>query len=143
MIEPSAARSDTADETQALTYRDLQRGILFAAALFLLYQAAGPAGTLLLLFLMVFILSAVLNPAVAWLEGKGWPRILGAVAILGGIFAIFTVIGMLAVPPLLDEVRQFVGNLPDKQQRLVEYYNDLSARYPELAAQFPPPGELV
>ena len=143
MTEPSAARSETADATQGLTYRDLQRGILFAAALFLLYQAAGPAGTLLLLFLMVFILSAVLNPAVAWLEGKGWPRILGAVAILGGIFAIFTVIGMLAVPPLLDEVRQFVGNLPDKQQRLTDYYNDLSARYPEIAAQLPPPGELV
>jgi predicted PurR-regulated permease PerM len=126
-----------------LGYRDLQRAILFSAALFLLYQAAGPAGTLLLFFLMVFILAAVLNPAVAWLERRGWPRILGAAAIIGGVLAIFVIIGWLAVPPLLNELRQFFGNLDEKQERLVGYYNDLSSRYPELASQLPPPGEIV
>lgn len=151
MSEPPSARSEeTLPPTVApvvvshgLTYRDLQRTVLFTFGLFLLYQAAGPVGTLLLLFLLVFILAAVLNPVVVWLNQRGWPRIMGALAVIGLILTIVGVVGSLAVPPLLNELGSFVGNLDEKEQRLIQYYNDLSGRYPQLAAQLPPPDQII
>lgn len=151
MSEPPHARSEeTLPHTvapvvvsQGLTYRDLQRAILFGFMLYLLYQAAGPVGTLLLLFLLVFILSAVLNPVVVWLHQRGWPRIAGAITVVGLILTIVGVVGYLAVPPLLSELGSFFGNLDQKEQRLMQYYNDLSSRYPQLAEQLPPPGDII
>jgi len=151
MSEPLPARSEEATPravapvvvSQGITYRDLQRAILFAFTLYLLYQAAGPVGTLLLLFLLVFILAAVLNPVVVWLNRRGWPRIFGSIAVIGLIITLVVVVGSLAVPPLLNELGSFFGNLDEKEARLVQYYNDLSARYPQLAAQLPPPNQLI
>lgn len=151
MSEPPPARSEESLPravapvvvSQGITYRDLQRSIMFAFTLFLLYQAAGPVGTLLLLFLLVFILAAVLNPVVVWLNQRRWPRIWGAITVVGLIIAIVAVVGSLVVPPLLSELGSFFGNLDQKEQRLVQYYNDLSARYPQLAEQLPPPNEIV
>jgi hypothetical protein len=54
--------------TQGLTYRDLQRAIFLMWGLFLIWQMAGPITTLLLFFLLVFILAAVLNPVVVRLQ---------------------------------------------------------------------------
>lgn len=151
MSEPPPARSEETLPpsvapvvvSQGLTYRDLQRAILFTFSLFLLYQAAGPVGTLLLLFLLVFILAAVLNPVVVWLNQRGWPRIMGALAVVGLILAIVGVVGSLAVPPLLNELGSFFGNLDEKEQRLIQYYNDLSGRYPQLASQLPPASDII
>jgi len=151
MSELPPARSENATPravapvviSQGVSYRDLQRAILFAFTLYLMYQAAGPIGTLLLLFLLVFILAAVLNPVVVWLNRRGWPRIIGAITVIGAIITIVAVVGSLAVPPLLNELGSFFGNLDQKEQRLIQYYNDLSARYPQLAEQLPPPSEII
>jgi putative permease len=126
---------------EGLTYRDLQRAILFAWAIFILYQAAAPAGTLLLLFLLVFILAAVLNPVVVWLQQRGVPRVVGAVLVVLLIFGGMLFVGSLA--PLLDELGNFVANLEQKQQRLIQYYQDLTVRYPQLAELIPPPGQAL
>lgn len=138
-----AALSDGSASLAGLTYRDLQRAILFAWAVFILYKAAAPAGTLLLLFLLVFILAAVLNPVVVWLQKRGVPRVAGAVLLVAGVMAALALVGTLAVPPLLDELGNFFANLGGKQERLLKYYQDLSARYPQLAEMLPEPGALM
>src|SRR5689334_9228659 len=93
----------------ALTYRDLQRAVLLGFALYGLTQFAGALTTLLLFFLLVFILAAVMNPVVTRLEARGVPRIAGALALAGSVLIVVGVIGWLALPPLLDEVGKFFG----------------------------------
>jgi len=147
MLSPSRDHTSAAATSEAcpppLSYRDLQRAILFAFSLVILAQVAGPAGTLLLLFLLVFILSAVLNPVVVWLQKRGIPRVAGAVLLVFGMITVLGLVGSLAVPPLLDELGNFFANWGDKQQRLLQYYQELTANYPQLAEMLPEPGALM
>ncbi len=123
--------------------RALQGALLFGFGLFLIYQLAGPITSLLLLFLLVFILAAVFNPVVVWLHERGVPRIASAVGIVLAILGLAALIGWLALPPLLNEVGSLFRDLPALQDRLQSYYANLTSRYPELAAQIPPPSELT
>lgn len=122
--------------------RALQGAILFAFGLFLLYRLAGPLSTLLLSFLLVFILAAVFNPLVVWLHRRGVPRIASAAGLALGILGGLAVLGWLVLPPLGKEIGELFQNLPSKQDRLQHYYEDVVRRFPILANQLPPPQEL-
>lgn len=124
---------------QRFTYRDLQRGILLAAGIYLLVHYAETLTPLLLFFLLVFILTAVVNPAVVWLEKRGIPRLAGVLGIVIGLVAFLVLLGWLAVPPLLDEVSNFIGSLNARKATFTGYYDDLLRRYPDLKGQVPTP----
>jgi putative permease len=124
-------------------YPDLRRAIFLAATLYLLYQLAAPISAILLLFLFAFILAAVLNPVAARLQSWGVPRMLSAVGLVLLALAGLALIGWLAVPPLLSELGSALGQFTNLEARLTAYYQDLLQRYPWLADQLPPPGELV
>lgn len=153
MPEPDVARSEDTLDTggpqpplvvaQGITYRDLQRAIFLTFALLLVGHMAGPLTTLLLFFLLVFILSAVLNPIVVFLERRRIPRIASAVLLALGFLGLIVVMGWLALPPLLDELGTFISRFGEKQARFTEWYGMFSSRYPALAAQIPPPDEIV
>lgn len=129
--------------TGGLTYPDLRRAVFLTFGLILVYHMAAPLTTLLLFFLLVFILAAVLNPVVVRLEKRGIPRIASAVGIAVLFMGVLALLGWLALPPLLDEAAVFVKNAPDKQARLTELYNGLLRQYPDLQGQLPPPAELL
>jgi putative permease len=119
--------------SQGLTYRDLQRSIFLAFALLVVWHLAEPLTTLLLFFLLVFILAAVLNPVVVKLQRRGIPRIASAVTV-----AVLVLAGL----GLLSETTHFVETLDQKQQMLEGYYVKFQGQYPELAEQLPPAGEI-
>jgi putative permease len=125
-----------------LTYRDLQRAIFLVFGLLLAWRMAGVLTTLLLFFLLAFILSAVLNPVALWLQRRRVPRLASALGLAVLFLAGVVTLTALAVPPLLEEVATFVRNVPEKQQRLLGYYHDLLERYPDLKQQLPTPAEV-
>lgn len=137
---PRAARS-------GLTYEDLQRAAfrttLLAAGLFVIYQLAAPLTTLLLFFLLVFILAAVLNPVVSRLQRRGIPRALGALCLVLLFLASVALLGWLMLPPLLEELSEFFGRLAKNPAWLTDSYQSLLRRYPQLAQQIPAPVTLV
>ncbi len=126
-----------------LTYRDLQRTVFLAAALFALWHLAEPLTTLLLFFLLVFILAAALNPVVARLEQRGVSRVVSAVGLALVFLGAVVLLGALLFPPLVDEVGRFVGSLSNRRGRLDELYQDMLRRYPQLVAQLPDPGDAL
>ena len=71
---PSSAARTPLVVSQGLTYRDLQRTVFLTFGLILVYHLAAPLTTLLLFFLLVFILAAVINPLAVRMEQRGWPR---------------------------------------------------------------------
>lgn len=141
-LESETAGADGAGGP-GLTYRDLQRAIFLVAGLVIVYHLAAPLTTLLLFFLLVFILAAVLNPVVVWLQGRGVPRTASAIGIAMALLGLFTLVGFLAIPPLLDELTRFAGGLDDKQAELTRYYQQFVQRYPALAQQLPDPASLM
>jgi putative permease len=128
--------------TQGLTYRDLQRGIFLLAGLFVVWQLVVPLTTLLLFFLLVFILAAVLNPAVVRLQRFGIPRIVGAIMLAVLFLGLLGLIIWLAWQPLSHELLQFIATLDDRQRWLNQQYNNLIQRNPALKDILPAPGSL-
>lgn len=125
-----------------LTYRDLQRAIFLAFSLVIVWHLAEPLTTLLLFFLLVFILAAVMNPIVVALQRRGVPRIASAVGVAVLVLVSLGLLGWLMWQPLLGELTRFVGTWDQKQQQLEGYYHQFRRQYPELAEQLPPANEI-
>lgn len=123
--------------SQGLTYRDLQRAILLTFALIAVYHMAGPLSTLLLLFLLVFILAAVLNPVVLFLEQRRVPRFLSAIGIAALFLAGIGLIVWMASGPLTHDIGHLRERLDGKQ--IVDYYAQLTKSVPGLEQVLPPP----
>jgi putative permease len=140
---PSPAARAPVVVSQGLTYRDLQRAILMAWGLFIVWHLAGPLTTLLLFFLLVFILAAVLNPIVLRLQRRGVPRIASAIGLAVIALAFLGTLTWLALGPLINEVGHLSENLSDLQGRLSGYYTGLRQQYPALGQQLPPPEEIL
>jgi predicted PurR-regulated permease PerM len=119
-------------------YHELRQAIFLVAAMFLLYRLAGPITAILLLFLLVFILAAVLNPIVTKLQSWRLPRMLGALVVVASLIAAVVGMGYMALPPLLSELSNVTGRLEDLQAWAAGYYDQLGRRFPQLAQELPP-----
>jgi putative permease len=126
-----------------LTYRELQRAIFLTFGLLLVWRMAAVLTTLILFFLLVFILAAVLNPIAVALQRRGVPRIVSALGLGVAFIGLVVTLLVLALPPILSEVSTFISRLPEKQDRLAEWYESLIQRYPGLEPAIPPPGDLM
>ncbi len=134
---PAIAPEAGIQPTGYLTARDLQRTVFTVFALIGALYMAGPLTTLLLFFLLVFILSAVLNPVAAFFQKRGVPRLMTALVMAVLILGFLVLLGYLVMNPLLDEVSKFSSRWGDKEDRLLGYYEGLIARYPQLKTLLP------
>jgi predicted PurR-regulated permease PerM len=143
---PSADPPRTLAEARRLEealFRALRRAILLATGLYLLYQFLGAVTLVVLLFLLVFIIAASLNPIVAWLQWRRIPRPVSAAAmgllLLGGA----AVALWLAVPPLLEEGQALVRQWPAFWDATRGRLERFLGHYPGVAAQIPTSQDVV
>ncbi len=64
-------------------------------------------------FLFALIISVLFNPAINFLQKRKIPRIIAAILMYFGIFALLGVFIYKIAPPLVSELRFFVLNFPD------------------------------
>ena len=109
--------------------RAVAKIILVAAAvlgvlyfLFLIRQVIGA-------FVIALFLAVALGPAVGFFERRRLPRALAILVVY--VFMLLTVfgIGLLVVPPVVNEINNFVGDVPGKVAELRE--NDTIREYDE------------
>jgi predicted PurR-regulated permease PerM len=74
--------------------------------------------SVVLLLLVSLIFLATLEPLVDRIERSGLPRGVALLAVMLIFAAVITVIGILVVPPLIDQVTSFLTNLPDLANRV-------------------------
>lgn len=139
---PPNASAQPVVVSQGLTYRDLQRAVFLVFGLLLIWRMAAPLTTLILFFLLVFILAAVFNPLVVRLQRMGVPRLASALGLAVCFLALIAVLGAVGMPALLGELAQFIQKFPEKQSRLLGYYEGTLQKYPALRNAIPPPDEL-
>ena len=117
-----------------LPTRTIAKVILTLAVLWLV----GRLWTLLLLLFVALLLTAALDPIVSRLERRGWPRSLSVTLILALLVAAIALLGLVLVPPLVEQGSQLYADLPtyaDRAQDLVNANPELVERIRGLANQ--------
>lgn len=140
--EDSLSTVELTDALYRGFYRAFRHAILLLAGLFLVWQLAGPISGILLLFLLVFVLSAVLNPSVAWLAERGIPRILSATILVFLTLGLVGCLGYLLVPRLLEDIGDIAGLRDQVSGWMNGLYLRFTSQFPQLADAVPPPGEI-
>jgi predicted PurR-regulated permease PerM len=143
---PSGKLRESASEADkvsgAITYRELRRLVFITLGLLALYQVAIPLTTLLLVFVLVVVIAAAVNPAVVWLERHKIPRQMAVLLLISAFLAALLLLGWRLLPPLLSEFDHLVASLGKAQEKLTGQYRTLIAQHPDFAAQLPKPDEL-
>jgi predicted PurR-regulated permease PerM len=85
--------------------------------------------SILLLFLIGLLLTAALNPAVAWFQRRGLRRSSAVASVLVGVLAVFVIFLLILIPPIVDETGNFVDDLPQHVERTQGLLED---RYPSV-----------
>ncbi len=77
-----------------------------------LVQALVAVRSVLVLILVAGFLAIGLDPAVQWLERRRLRRGGSVAVVLLGVLALFALIGLAVVPPIVDQAQQFVDAVP-------------------------------
>jgi predicted PurR-regulated permease PerM len=79
------------------------------------------ASSMLLLIGVAFFVALGLEPPVSWLIGKKLPRWAAVTAVLGAVMAVVAGSFAAAIPPLVQQARQFIGQAPNYLQRVGDH----------------------
>ena len=129
-------------ERRSLEYGDLQRGIFLGLAVYLTVRFANSVVLVLLYFLLVFILAAVFNPVVVWLEARRVPRAVGAVLIGVSVVAIGAVTLWFGLAPIVQQGKELADLFPEWIDRTSVWLEEQRLRYPDILASLPSVDDL-
>jgi predicted PurR-regulated permease PerM len=112
LVDESAhVSAHTVKPPRALVPRWIQLVVL-PLGLLALWALAKAAGTVLLIFIVAGLIALILNPIVAFLQRRRFPRGLAVLAVYVGFFLTLAGIGVLVANPISNQVRTFTNNLP-------------------------------
>lgn len=106
------------DRNSPITYRQLIRIVLLAAALGVGLWIFHSLLEVILIFFLALIIGIVLNAPVVWLETKKIPRPAAASLVLLILLGVVVGIGYLVVPRFVAEMGNVLKNLPTYSQEL-------------------------
>ena len=112
----------TARHETAVAYR----AVLLAAGLLVLGLLFRQLVTLMVAVLMTVLIAIPLSAFATWLERRGVPRVIGA--LIGLLILILVGAGLIAllIPPFVDQVEEFVDDVPGIVENLEDYIHDLT-----------------
>src|SRR5205823_9883747 len=110
--------NDPAEEHGPLSYRGARRIVGLVLLLLVIWMVLHALQSIVLLFAVVFLLAAVLNPAVVWLEKRRVPRIVGVALVVLALVAVVVTIVLFAIPPLANQVEGLIRSAPAMWQNV-------------------------
>jgi predicted PurR-regulated permease PerM len=109
--EPPQAAAGHDEPPRQVVPRWVQLAVL-PIALLALWGLAKAAGSVLVLFIVAGLIALILNPAVAFLQRRRFPRGLAVLAVIVGFFLLLAGIGFLVANPISNQVQKFANDLP-------------------------------
>jgi putative heme transporter len=109
--EPPQAEAGHEEPPREVVPRWIQLAVL-PIALLALWGLAKAAGSVLVLFIVAGLIALILNPAVAFLQRRRFPRGLAVLAVIVGFFLLLAGIGFLVANPISNQVQKFANDLP-------------------------------
>ncbi len=113
-------------------YRLITSIVLYTFGLIILLWFLYKIISVVILFLFAVVLSLIINQPVSRLERKGMKRWLAALIILGAIFLVSTILGILVIPHISLQIDTLVGNLPGYLNSISDHLSNMLRKYPEL-----------
>lgn len=113
-------------------YRLITSVILYAFGMVILLWFLYKVISVLVLFLFAMVLGLIINQPVGMLEKKGMKRWKAASIVLGSIFIVSALLGILVVPHISSQIDTLVGNLPGYLDSISKYLTRVLSKYPEL-----------
>jgi predicted PurR-regulated permease PerM len=86
--------------------------VLLPITLLALYVLAKAAGKVLVIFIVAALIALILNPAVAFLQRRRFPRGLAVLAVYLAFFLALTGLGLLLANPISNQVESFSRSVP-------------------------------
>lgn len=113
-------------------YRLITSVILYAFGMVILLWFLYKVISVLVLFLFAVVLGLIINQPVGMLEKKGMKRWKAASIVMGSIFVVSALLGILVVPHISAQIDTLVGNLPGYLDSISNYLTRVLKKYPEL-----------
>ena len=89
-------------------------GILAVALCVVLYKVRG----IFLPFVFGFFIAYVMDPALDYIEAKGWSRSAALSAVSGGAVVVLVIVALLIVPPVVGQVQSLARNFGDYVEQM-------------------------
>lgn len=131
------------DDHAALTYRGARRIVGLVLLLLVIWIVLSELQSIVLLFAVVFLLAAVLNPAVVWLERHRVPRIAAVALVVFALVAVVVTIVLFAIPPLANQVEGLIRSAPSVWQNIRARMTSLAQSYPTVRDALPQTDEIA
>ncbi|MEA2207620.1 MAG: hypothetical protein QOF54_97 [Solirubrobacteraceae bacterium] len=109
--EPLPSKAEHDEAPREIVPRWIQLAVL-PIALLAVWALLKTAGSVLLVFIVAALIALILNPAVAFLQRRRFPRGLAVLAVYVGFFLALAGIGLLVANPISNQVQKFANNLP-------------------------------
>lgn len=72
-----------------------------------------------------FLVAWLFEPVVSWLQNKKIPRIIGCILVYILIFGGLLLLVYLLIPNFIDQIKEFIGTIPDILQDLKKFLNGI------------------
>lgn len=118
-------------------YKTITSSILYLFGLVILLWFLYQIISVVILFLFAIILGIIINQPVNKLEKRGLKRWLASLIVLGLIFIITSVIGIMVVPLISDQIDILIGNIPGYLNSITTHLEHLLRKYPEFSKNLP------
>jgi len=99
-----------------IAYRTILAVVLTVAGIWLLNLLL----PILVVIVVALILVGTLNPAVSWLQRHRLNRLLSIAIVFIGCGLVMVAVGLITVPPLVDQVSQAINRLPETQKSVAQ-----------------------
>ena len=127
----------------ALTFRGARRIVWLVVLLYVAWVVLNALQSILLLFAVVFLLAAVLNPAVRWLQRHRVPRIASVALVVFALIAVAVTIILFAIPPVANQVEGLIKSAPSVWQNIRGRLTSLAQNYPSVREAIPQTDEIA
>ena len=104
------------------------RWVLTIAAVSTVLAALWTVINIVVLVVMALVLAIGLDPAVRWIERRGWSRGRAVTLIFLGALAVVILFASLVIPPLITQVGELADDIPGYVERLSQR-DDVLGRY--------------
>lgn len=103
---------------EPIQFRKIFPVLIFSAASILFFMLFYAMSSIMFPFLITVIVAYLLSPVAGWLEKKGLPGAAAAGVVLLLVMGAFFLLVFIALPALFKQLQDFIGDLPNFQQKL-------------------------
>jgi putative permease len=135
--------NDQPDEHVALTFSGARRIVGLVLLFLAIWMVLRALQSIVLLFAVVFLLAAVLNPAVVWLENRRVPRGAAVAIVVLALVAMVVTIVVFAIPPVANQVEGLIRSAPVTWQNIRARMVSLAQSYPAVRDALPQSDEIA